>query len=296
VTFSSHAVQILRLADGRDLAWCERGVATGVPVFVFHGLPGSRLQRHPDESISASLGARIISTDRPGFGRSSPQPDRKLSDWAKDVAALADHLKLQQFAVLGISGGGPSACACAAALGKRITRAAIVSGVGPPGSMPGDMLWPARLGFSVATSAAWALRMPLALSAPLISHAPEQFIDLMAMQMSQVDRTLLKRPDVRAVMTEDLKECFRQGARGFTDDLQLSASEWDIDPGATRCVTRLWHGSADSLIPVAAMRHLAAQIPRAQQELLEGDGHFLIYDRWREILRWLLAVSPDELT
>src|SRR5689334_22999351 len=135
---SSPVTQLLRLADGRDLAWCERGTPAGTPVFVFHGLPGSRLQRHPDESISTALNARIILTDRPGFGMSSPHPGRTLADWPADVAALADHLGIERFALMGVSGGGPSGCACAAMLGDRVTRAAIVNSVGPPGSMSGS--------------------------------------------------------------------------------------------------------------------------------------------------------------
>jgi pimeloyl-ACP methyl ester carboxylesterase len=285
----SSATQTLRLPEGRDLAWCERGVPGGIPVFVFHGLPGSRLQRHPDESISTTLGARIILTDRPGFGLSAPQSGRTLADWPVDVARLADHLGIERFAIIGVSGGGPSVCACAAMLGDRITRAAVVSAVGPPGTMSGSILWLARLGFSVAPNASWALRMPIALSAGMVAQAPGQFIDLMATQMSRTDRQILARPEVRAIMLEDLRECFRQGSRGFTDDLHLTATDWPIDFSKTRCKVRLWHGSDDTLIPSVTLRALAGKFPAAEQTMLAGEGHYLIFDHWREILGWLVT-------
>jgi pimeloyl-ACP methyl ester carboxylesterase len=79
----------------------------GKPVVFFQGTPSSRLFHRPDESIALSLGARIIAIDRSGFGLSDFQPGRMLLDWPHDVVALADALKIDRFAVVGISGGGP---------------------------------------------------------------------------------------------------------------------------------------------------------------------------------------------
>ena len=101
------------LPDGRRLAYAEFGIPDGKPVFYFHGSNGSRLERHPDESIAASLGIRIITIDRPGHGLSDYQPRRKLLDWPGDVEALADSLGIGRFAVAGFSSGGPHLLACA---------------------------------------------------------------------------------------------------------------------------------------------------------------------------------------
>ena len=80
-----------------------------------------------------------------------------------------------------------------------------------PGSVTADALdghlkWLARLGFTVAPNASWALRMPIAFSAGIVTQAPGQFIDLMATQMSRTDREILARPEIRALMTE-LTKC-----------------------------------------------------------------------------------------
>ena len=48
----------------------------------------------------------------------------------KDVVALANALGLERFAILGGSGGGPYAAACAAKIPERLRAAVIVSGVG----------------------------------------------------------------------------------------------------------------------------------------------------------------------
>jgi pimeloyl-ACP methyl ester carboxylesterase len=102
-----------------------------MPVFAFHGTPGSRLQIAIEDSPIRAAGVRLVCPDRPGYGLSTFQPGRRLVDWPRDVAHLADHLGIDRFAVMGISGGGPHSAVCAALIGDRVTSAAIVSGVGP---------------------------------------------------------------------------------------------------------------------------------------------------------------------
>ena len=53
---------------GRVLRYAEWGEPAGPPVFVLHGTPGCRLSRYPDEEVIRSVGARLITYDRPGYG------------------------------------------------------------------------------------------------------------------------------------------------------------------------------------------------------------------------------------
>src|SRR5437667_4531585 len=96
--------RIFDLPDGRELAWSEAGDPVGAPVFAFHGTPGSRRQLLFDAAPLLAARVRFIAPDRPGYGHSTFHPGRTLRDWAGDVAALADHLGIERFAVLGISG------------------------------------------------------------------------------------------------------------------------------------------------------------------------------------------------
>ncbi len=98
----------LTLRDGRTLGYAEYGDPRGTPVFLCHGTPGSRLDRHPDETIATSLGVRLIVPDRPGYGLSSFQTGRSLLDWPADLDQLADSLGIGRFAVVGVSGGDPT--------------------------------------------------------------------------------------------------------------------------------------------------------------------------------------------
>src|SRR5437879_7300478 len=140
---SSVDASLMQLADGRELAWAEMGDPVGYPVFAFHGTPGSRHQVLIDPAPAHAAGARVIAPDRPGCGSSTRQRRRTLEGWANDVAELADHLGVGHFAVLGISGGGPYAAACARSLPDRVSAAAMVSGyanLAKPGSEAGMML------------------------------------------------------------------------------------------------------------------------------------------------------------
>ncbi len=283
----------LRLADGRTLAWTEAGEPSGFPVFAFHGLPGSRFQRHPDDGIARRRGARLIHLDRPGFGRSSPQPRRKLDDWPRDVAAVADGLGIRRFALLGISGGGPFALACAALLGERVARTAVVSGVGPPGSMQGaSMTWAARTAFSLASRAAWLLTPALAAVAQFARRAPQRYLDTVASHMSAPDKAALGSPEVRTMFARDLHAAFAQGAGAMLHDLKLVASPWRLPLQGIHSPTAFWHGTEDRMVPDHASRALAGLVSPSTLRLIEGEGHFTIFGRWAEILDWLLSDDP----
>lgn len=282
------ADRLIVLPDGRRLGLAEYGDPRGKPVLAFHGLPGSRRQRHPDETIAASLGARMLHIDRPGFGRSDPQPSRTLLDWATDVQRVSDTLSLDRVRIVGVSAGGPYALVCAATLGERVARTAVVSSVGPPGSMPrASMPAIVRFGFTLAPRARWSVR-PFALAAAAFARrAPERYIEMVAAHMNPADRKILARPAVRAMFAEDLREAFAQSSGALVQDLAIIAAPWSFDPAHIRSPLAFWHGGEDRMVPHAGAEALARVIPHTELHVVPGAGHFLALDHWREIVSWL---------
>jgi len=203
---------------------------------------------------------------------------------------------VDRFCVAGVSGGGPFALACAAWLRERISRLALVSSVGPRGSMEGPtrMLAPARLAFALARHAPRTLTVPLALFAWLIVMRPLTFIAQAARDLGGEDYRLLQDDAVREMLTRDLSEAFRQGAGGMLTDLTLLASAWDIPFSDVRASCALWHGERDRLVPASASVHLARELPGSQLTLLPGAGHFFVLERWPEILRWLVSLPGEK--
>jgi pimeloyl-ACP methyl ester carboxylesterase len=88
------------LPDGRKLGYAQHGCQTGRAILFMHGHPGSRLEGAHLHDLGLTLGARIITPDRPGTGWSSPHPGRTLLDYPRDLEYLADHLKLESYGVL----------------------------------------------------------------------------------------------------------------------------------------------------------------------------------------------------
>ena len=125
----------IKLKDERLLGYSEYGALDGKPVFYFHGHPGSRRDwsAYDSGNAAAELQARVIAVDRPGHGLSDFKPRRTIPDWPDDVTELAEALNVGRFAVLGASGGGPYAAACAFKIPQRLAATAIVCGMGPVG-------------------------------------------------------------------------------------------------------------------------------------------------------------------
>jgi pimeloyl-ACP methyl ester carboxylesterase len=279
----------IRLPDGRALGYAEYGDPQGKPVLFFTGAPSSRFL-HPPTGPTEALGARLIVLERPGFGLSDFQPRRTLLDWPEDVAAAADALGLERFAVAGISAGAPYVAACAYKIPRRLTRMAIISGVGPmdlPGAIE-EMPRVRQLGTKVARNAPWLLR-PLLWLVSNPHRGPERFYGRMLSGNSDADRALLSRPEMKAMLMRNYLEATRAGLRGFARESIIVSNPWGFSPADITVPVYLWHGEDDANVSLSAARHLAQAIPNCQATFLPGEGHWLIIRHWEEILSELLA-------
>ena len=135
-TASPNVDRTIELRDGRQVAYCEWGDPGGRPVIFLHGSPASRLFC-PDDDATRTAGVRLLTVDRPGYGRSDPQPDRMLLDWPHDFVELADQLDLPPCPVIGWSGGGRYAMALGVGAPDHITSVGLVASVGPILQVPG---------------------------------------------------------------------------------------------------------------------------------------------------------------
>lgn len=281
----------LRLADGRRLGYTEFGAVGGKPVLYCHGLPASRLEGRLTHQAACRLGIRIVAPDRPGFGHSGFQPHRALADWPQDVAQLADALGIERFAVLGVSGGGPYAIACACRLARRLTAVGLVAPLGPVAlpELGGAMKGPARFSFHLARH--WP-RLANLLYGELLGWLLRRrpLLALLLLQVAEPDRPVVQNAETREILRHSIQEAFRHGGRGAVAELRLFASDWGLELGQITTTVHLWHGEQDRTVPVIMGRHLAAAIPNCQARFLEDEGHFsLPVNHMEEILRTLIA-------
>ncbi len=286
----------LVLRDGRMLAFDDVGDPAGYPVVWHHGSMTCRLLRHPDDSLAAAAGLRLVSVDRPGYGSSSPRKGRTLHGWADDVEQLVDCLGLGRFAVAGASAGGPNALAVAHGLGERVSHGVLVSSLGPlddPEAL-GDLDRMMALPFRFLRFR-WLLRLLLASSARQARTNPAKWVEQWERSSSPADRAVFAEPAFRSMLERQTPEAWRAGPQGLVDDL-AAIHEWGFSPSDVRQHMDVFHGAGDTTVSPAMGARLAAQLPNSDLHTIADRGHLLFLASWESILQALArrAAPPHD--
>lgn len=281
--------QQIRLRDGRNLGFAEYGAEKGAPMVYFHGWPSSRLEAGAMQAVGVEMGLRLIAPDRPGLGLSDFKPRRTIPDFSSDIIELTEQLGLKRFSVMGVSGGGPYAAACAARIAERLSAALLVCSVAPsdaPDATKGMvatnrcLLYMARhfprTAQCVARACMWAIWGKGNQAIPKQIEA----------RLPPADLQALASDDLRRVLTESSAEALRAGARAAAADGLLYGKPWGFSLDEISAPVFLWHGESDVIVPPAMGHYLAEHIPRCQARFYPHDGHFsLPFTRCREILQ-----------
>jgi pimeloyl-ACP methyl ester carboxylesterase len=239
----------IRLGDDRQLGYAEWGDPSGQPLLYFHGWPGSRIEGRLADQPAKAAGVRLIALDRPGMGLSSFKWHRTLLDWPDDVVQLAAALQLDRFAVLGISGGGPYAAACARMLSERLTGVGIVSSLAPldvPGAVDG-MSRRNRTSFKLVGRVPLLGRVLMARVGRSVRRSADAVLEA---GVGPPGERYLDRPEVRRVLGESLTEAFRGGSSGPAWDLCLYARPWGFRVEDIKARVHLSHGEQDANAPI----------------------------------------------
>lgn len=278
---------LLRLRDGRLLSWYEFGSPEGTPCVYQPGTPESGLAGACYDKAAASAGVRWISVDRPGYGHSDPHPGRSLLDTADDVRELIDHLRLDQVAIAGESGGGPHAMAVAHGLGTRARLLVLLAAMGPGnepwvrhGMRPSNraLYWLARL-------APRTLRAPMRLMSAMTAKAERSpaFAQRLERSLPEPDRRASADPEyqVRHLAGRD---AFRQGVTGAAEELALFARPWRFAVKEVSTPAHIWHGSLDVNVPISVARSMSHRLPRVTTHFFEDQAHAVAFDRRAEVM------------
>lgn len=276
----------IKLNNGYTLGYEEFGDPQGSPMMFFHGTPGSRFFC-PCEETTKKGGVRLICVERPGYGLSTFQPGRRITDFPKDIEQLADYLRLETFAVAGHSGGGPYAGACAYALPERVTVAVILSGAGPldtPEATKG-MNAMNKLGLSIGRYVPWVLWQGLVwIFYHQRAEDPGADIDRQTGKRPQADERQISRREVREACIRSETEAFQQGLRGLAWDARLMTRPWGFRLEEIGVPVLLWHGTADDSTPISMGKYVASRIPNSRTHFCDDEAHLLLFPHWEEIL------------
>jgi len=288
--------EVIRLRDGRRLAFAEWGDPEGATVFYFHGGPVSRLDC-PDESVTASSRVRLLTVDRPGVGRSDVLPRRTLADWPADVVELADTLGVADFGVVGWSAGGPYAAACAARIPTRLVGVAI----GACRHLSQYNLDENPLAYDELTAderklvdlarddpdaAARAAAEAGAGWVQALLEDPGSFFELRP--LPEPDRREFEDPERRLPFLEAMRESVRQGPEAYAWESIDVFLPWGFRLADIEMVVHVFHGAQDSWVDRRHVDFLVETLPNADLTVWSDRGHGPSA-RWGEILAAVTA-------
>ena len=278
----------LILNDGRRLQYAEYGDPYGKPVIHLHGVLGCRYERRPDDISTKNLGIRLIVPDRPGYGLSEFVTGHGYLDFADDLLQLIDHLDIAQCFIMGLSVGAIYGSAFAYKMPQRLHKLAMVSSTPPFRSFADFSGVSASFKLLIAFSKYLppAARMITEIAITNGCKDPKKFLSNIPTCASDV--AIFNHP----FLQEHIKQCLLTGSKnhhnGFVSDILLSAEPWPFWPGDIQTEIEFWHGTEDQHSPISRIKPTIEAVPNKRFYPIEGGGHFLIYDYWRDILRSLI--------
>ncbi|CQR49709.1 MULTISPECIES: alpha/beta fold hydrolase [Haloferax] len=286
----SAEAKTLALDGGRRLTYAEYGDSDGVPVVFLHGAPGSRLLGALFDAAAEERGIRVLAPDRPGYGRSSSRPtSEEPGDPSQGSAptpsgdffdALLDDIGAQSAGLVAFSGGSRDALAVAAARPDGVRHVSVVAGAVPPETREETPRTQRFLSW-LATNAPALLSYLFRGQAWLAGVLDPSVV---VAQYTADDAETV--PDgVAVVVRDDFVAAVSRSRRGVVDDFRTAAAPWDVPLDDIETDVSLWHGDADTNVPIAGVRRLESEISGARLREVRGADH----------LRTLLRSAPGVL-
>jgi pimeloyl-ACP methyl ester carboxylesterase len=262
-------------------------MGSGPAVVLVHGTPGSWRQLVPvaDDLAGAHT---VVLPSRPGYGATPLAAGRTPSQQAAAYAALLDALGLERAAVVGVSGGGPSAAAFAADHPDRTSALVLCCPLALDRfAVPAALRLALAPGLGeVLTALDRARRRRRLADAAALEQAIRR--ELSPAELADLD------DDLRAAVVRFLRSHLDApaGLRGFRNDLAQARARTPI-AGPVAAPTLVLHGDADTVVPESHGRAYADAVPGAAFETVGGAGHGFLLTR-RAVVLPLLAHFLEE--
>ncbi|HBM17110.1 MAG TPA: hypothetical protein DD381_12315 [Lentisphaeria bacterium] len=266
-------------ASRKRIAYYQYGDPKGHPLLFYHGT-GSHIQAMCLHKPALEYGFRIIAPDRPGVGLSEFSPGWSVLEFARDIGKLTDHLGLDSFGIVGISGAGPTLMASAYVLEKRL-KCVIDLACAMPLYKDKEAL--SELGGTDRFYARLGTRLPLIVFQFPFSligitmkflKKPELFAKMFKSSLCPADQEIFSIPDFQYFLMKDFQTLFRNGSKAAAHDAQNVYRNWGFSLSEIKTHIEGFQGTADKFIPPVFSSHMAKTVLDSNLNLIEGQGHF----------------------
>jgi pimeloyl-ACP methyl ester carboxylesterase len=260
--------------NGRTSYYIDEG-KPGQRAVVFIGGQGTSLEAFQLSEFARTsreeLGLRVVSVERNGFGESDLDLNLGYSDYKNEVLAVLDHLGIDRFTIVSISGGGAYGAHLAAAVPARVIS--LHAAASTDSTLPNRTPRNCSLTFQqrYASSLFWYEHPKAWWGVP--------------------GSPVLAVPGWQATAYLDAVRSFHLGD-GPTDPSPLAhEGELPCLPGAIvdasqiTSPTYLYWGGADTTVPTSVMAKWQAALPNIKRATVyPGEGHTVQYRHWDQIM------------
>ena len=141
----------------------------------------------------------------------------------------------------------------------------------------------------------------LALHTPVISRAALRAADFgsrlaprialrsAGSELTESDRAVLRGLGSPRQALALFTQALAHSSAGVVDDYALLARPWHVDLGRVTVPVHCWHGTADTLVPLAHTEELVARLPNARLTTWPGEGHLAFIAHVDDVLDEIAA-------
>jgi len=273
-------INTIKLKDNRTLSFTQYGDSNGKPIFLFHGLHSSRLEGAIISKKMEQKRIRLIVFDRAGMGQSTFQEDRTLFDTVDDMLALAEHLGIERFSVIGISSGTKYALACAFKIPQKLEKVFCLSSGVPTEFVNDDMPKSSRIALKVLQRFPSLIKPLFWLSYARLAKKDkdaDMFLGNIIYPLDAIDKKFLfNNSEIKELFLRQCQESYAQGVKGNAYDARFDIlkNAWGFDTKDIKFpYIAFYHGSKDLGCPLSMTREFVKEIDGAVLHEVDGEGH-----------------------
>ena len=259
-------------------------------ILVLPGIPGSRRFRFASMSALAGLHARVVVTERPGFGVTPREPGRAIADHVPQICAVADAVGADRFAVYAVSGGATYGLACGALAADRVTAVAIVSGLVSTHDRPDADVHLHPEDQLIASGMRTEPEATRSTIAAFLQPQQEEYAkdpDAFVRRWRQGFEQALPPGSSAEGMVNAFEDAMRAGPEAVADERAATLGPMGFSFEDVRAPIRLFHGRRDTNVSIDLARDLVRRLPDATLTEWDDAGHVLPAHRIREVFDFL---------